>query len=40
MSAGALSIGAYLLDMNVISKILFISNIGSYLILWVLTFIR
>ncbi|TXL64538.1 C4-dicarboxylate ABC transporter [Cerasibacillus terrae] len=40
MATGALSIGAHLLEMIVISKILLGINIVAYLVLWILTFIR
>jgi len=40
MSAGALSIGAFLLEMIALSKTLFVINIVAYLTLWLLTLIR
>src|SRR5690625_981010 len=40
MTAGALSIGAYLLGFIVVSKGLLIINIAAYLTLWLMTIIR
>ena len=40
MTAGALSIGAYLLGFVVFAKVLLVINIFAYAVLWILTLIR